>query len=265
MSCAVLPLGGAAGVYEAGRSKEATSVSSEPMMCWWHNNIPPPISHRVPRRVTWRVTFFLWRMSTPELRHSGELIPGKSGGETPACQSSAESGSRRSREEWNSFGSHALSVVEHVASRTNHIGNVPAYIYTPINNQPISGEPLGAKEPTATEDEARWDKASAWLAGRDIICKTLLRSPLIGCVLARVILPWGRRAVGGGILGLNREVRGAQLFSIQSGAVFANTLSASERRKGGAWRTDVSAHRSENKRIKESSFLPERKDLRAAK
>lgn len=30
----------------------------------------------------------------------------------------------------------------------------------------------------------------------------------------------------GGLVGLNREVCGAQLFSIQSGAVFANTLNA---------------------------------------
>lgn len=43
------------------------------------------------------------------------------------------------------------------------------------------------------------------------------------------MVPRGRRGERwevGGLGGLNREVCGAQLFPIQSGAVFANTLNA---------------------------------------
>lgn len=40
-----------------------------------------------------------------------------------------------------------------------------------------------------------------------------------------------RREAGAGLRGLNREVCRAQLFPIQSGAVFANTLSAKREKK----------------------------------
>lgn len=98
----------------------------------------------------------------------------------------------------------------------------------PKNNQPISRDPHRLEWANGS---ANWARAALWLVRCDIICKLLRCLILIGWSSAGVILPWGGGSEGGGLGGLNREVCRAQLFTIQSGAVFANTWSAE--REGG--------------------------------
>lgn len=138
-------------------------------------------------------------------------------------------------------GSQALPVVKPRAQRNRQWSCAhQQFIYKAINNQPISGEPLGAERTNDNVEGTKLGRSSAAIGALwyHLQSLTLLCADWLGPRRRKTAV---RKQRGAGPGGLNREVCRAQLFPIQSCDGVCKYWEREEkkekRRRRGHWRT----------------------------